>query len=158
MLAGRVDFSLPIFWLTKVNPTYECNFLDKKCKYADILVTQIGHFGHFNYNLFPALINRQKLDYLGRNETKHFRPNVLLKGISGSHPYYHNNRIKNREEGIRTPGGIAPTQPFQDCTLSRSDTSLYILNYLLNAVTRQVLNIHSRHILLSYMPYLFLHP
>ena len=31
---------------------------------------------------------------------------------------------KNREEGIRTPGGIAPTQPFQDCTLSHSDTSL----------------------------------
>ena len=24
--ARRVDFSLPILWLTKVNPTYECNF------------------------------------------------------------------------------------------------------------------------------------
>ena len=31
-IAGRVDFSLPILWLTKVNPTY-------KCKYADIFVT-----------------------------------------------------------------------------------------------------------------------
>ena len=30
-----------------------------------------------------------------------------------------------REEGIRTPGGIAPTQPFQDCTLNHSDTSLF---------------------------------
>ncbi len=27
--ARRVDFSLPILWLTKVNPTYECNFVQK---------------------------------------------------------------------------------------------------------------------------------
>ena len=29
---------------------------------------------------------------------------------------------KNRGDGIRTHGGIAPTQPFQDCTLNLSDT------------------------------------
>ena len=38
------------------------------------------------------------------------------------------NQIKNREEGIRTPGGTSPTQPFQDCTLSHSDTSLNYIN------------------------------
>lgn len=27
------------------------------------------------------------------------------------------------ERGIRTPGGIAPTQSFQDCTIGHSDTS-----------------------------------
>ena len=40
--------------------------------------------------------------------------------------------IKNRGDGIRTHGGIAPTQPFQDCTINRSDTPLWlILLYLL---------------------------
>ena len=29
---------------------------------------------------------------------------------------------------IRTHGGIAPTQPFQDCTLNRSDTSPHVLS------------------------------
>ena len=33
-----------------------------------------------------------------------------------------------RGDGIRTHGGIAPTQPFQDCTLNRSDTPLSIFN------------------------------
>lgn len=32
-----------------------------------------------------------------------------------------------RGDGIRTHGGIAPTQPFQDCTLNLSDTPLYFL-------------------------------
>ncbi len=32
--------------------------------------------------------------------------------------------LNNGGDGeIRTHGGIAPTQPFQDCTLNRSDTS-----------------------------------
>ena len=31
-----------------------------------------------------------------------------------------------RGDGIRTHGGIAPTQPFQDCTLNLSDTPLLI--------------------------------
>ena len=30
-----------------------------------------------------------------------------------------------RGDGIRTHGGIAPTQPFQDCTLNLSDTPLF---------------------------------
>ena len=32
--------------------------------------------------------------------------------------------LKYRGDGIRTHGGIAPTQPFQDCTLNLSDTPL----------------------------------
>ena len=32
-----------------------------------------------------------------------------------------------RGDGIRTHGGIAPTQPFQDCTLNLSDTPLGLL-------------------------------
>ena len=35
--------------------------------------------------------------------------------------------IKNRDEGIRTLGGVAPAQSFQDCTLNHSDTSLFNL-------------------------------
>ena len=31
-----------------------------------------------------------------------------------------------RGDGIRTHGGIAPTQPFQDCTLNLSDTPLSV--------------------------------
>ncbi len=34
--------------------------------------------------------------------------------------------FKFREEGIRTPGEVTLTQPFQDCTLSHSDTSLSV--------------------------------
>ena len=33
-------------------------------------------------------------------------------------------KIRTRGDGIRTHGGIAPTQPFQDCTINRSDTPL----------------------------------
>ena len=31
--------------------------------------------------------------------------------------------LKIGEGGIRTPGGVAPTQTFQVCTLNHSDTS-----------------------------------
>ena len=37
--------------------------------------------------------------------------------------------LKYRGDGIRTHGGLAPTQPFQDCTLNRSDTPLCFFNY-----------------------------
>ena len=33
---------------------------------------------------------------------------------------------QTRGDGIRTHGRIAPTQPFQDCTLNRSDTPLRV--------------------------------
>lgn len=36
---------------------------------------------------------------------------------------------KNRGDGIRTHGGLALTQPFQDCTLNRSDTPLGFNKY-----------------------------
>lgn len=35
-------------------------------------------------------------------------------------------KIKNGDGEIRTHGGIAPTQPFQDCTLNLSDTSPHV--------------------------------
>ena len=39
------------------------------------------------------------------------------------------SRVNNGGDGeIRTHGGIAPTQPFQDCTLNRSDTSPHVLS------------------------------
>ena len=34
-----------------------------------------------------------------------------------------NVRHDGGEGGIRTPGGVAPTQPFQGCTIDHSDTS-----------------------------------
>ena len=36
------------------------------------------------------------------------------------------------EGGIRTPGGVAPTQPFQGCTIDHSDTSPVVLLICLN--------------------------
>ncbi len=37
-----------------------------------------------------------------------------------------------RGDGIRTHGGIAPTQPFQDCTLNHSDTPLWFFTCFLH--------------------------
>ncbi len=36
---------------------------------------------------------------------------------------YIQSEFKNGEGGIRTRGGVAPTQTFQVCTLNHSDTS-----------------------------------
>ena len=83
ILAGRADFSLPILWLTKVNPTYECNFLDKKCKKADFFVTKTGHFGLlYSINFRPFKIGKSWIASGVRlcNDVNPFRPNVLLKG------------------------------------------------------------------------------
>ncbi len=33
------------------------------------------------------------------------------------------------EGGIRTPGGLAPTQPFQGCTIDHSDTSPRLIHF-----------------------------
>ncbi len=53
----RVDFSLPIYsgW-TKVNPTFKCNYWDKKCDIADIFATETGlsDFTNLKYLLLPS--------------------------------------------------------------------------------------------------------
>ena len=40
-IVGKVDFSLPniLSWLTKVNPTFECKYVQIGCKKVDIFVT-----------------------------------------------------------------------------------------------------------------------
>ena len=54
-------------------------------------------------------------------------PFVIYKSTCFKH---YNNKLKNRDEGIRTLGGVAPAQSFQDCTLNHSDTSLSIINII----------------------------
>ena len=51
--------------------------------------------------------------------------------LGGSHPYHHIilTLLKNGEGGIRTRGGISPSQIFEICTLNHSDTSPSILFY-----------------------------
>ena len=71
---------------------------------------------------------RLKASHLARLRSNHPQGCRLVRG---SHPNK-NFTQKNREEGIRTPGGTSPTQPFQDCTLSHSDTSLNSLYIQLN--------------------------
>ena len=46
-------------------------------------------------------------------------------------PFENQNKYKNNGEGgIRTPGRASPTQPFQGCSLSHSDTSpAIVLSY-----------------------------
>ena len=92
--------------------------------------------------------DRPKLDLLGRYTQptiKIYRPNWTLKYIiqTTNQPLKYNDtryykilnnkkrirfliRFLFREDGIRTHGEVTLTQPFQDCTLSRSDTSLYL--------------------------------
>ena len=38
-------------------------------------------------------------------------------------------RLSGGEGGIRTPGGVAPTQPFQGCTIDHSDTSPVVCSF-----------------------------
>ena len=60
--------------------------------------------------------------------------NQTLFGSGFSYSQIQHNKRQSRQQsdcllyrgdGIRTHGGIAPTQPFQDCTLNLSDTPLF---------------------------------
>ena len=60
-----------------------------------------------------------------------FNTTTLGFALVGSHPHPIIKPAETfvppvlfRGDGIRTHGGIAPTQPFQDCTLNLSDTPL----------------------------------
>ncbi len=52
-----------------------------------------------------------------------------------------------RGDGIRTHGGIAPTQPFQDCTLNLSDTPLWVYWFINHIILEQFLIANSNFIL-----------
>ena len=102
------------------------------CKFVDIFITQTGHFGLlYLTNFRPCKIGKSWIasGIRPRNDIKPFRPNAL-KTYKSLHRDF-GIITKNREEGIRTPGGIAPTQPFQDCTLSHSDTSLFNVAFII---------------------------
>ena len=83
-LVYRIDFGLPIwYWLTLINPAFECNFWNKKCKIKDIFVPIIGPFGLFELSNFrPCKIGKSWIasGFCPRSDMKSFRPNVLLKG------------------------------------------------------------------------------
>ena len=53
----------------------------------------------------------------------------------------HSKSVNGREDGIRTHGEVTLTQPFQDCTLSRSDTSLWVSSYSILLKEFQIANI-----------------
>ena len=88
----------------------------------------INHFArHRQHYAFCFMRHLPQAKWLRLRLTRSELPVQSECFVRGSHPCDKFFIIRNREEGIRTPGGIAPTQPFQDCTLSHSDTSLYII-------------------------------
>ena len=82
-------------------------------------------------------IKLPSLRSLALDPTKELR----LGGLSSSSPNKSEHGLRLlalfRGDGIRTHGRIAPTQPFQDCTLNRSDTPLYgaLAGFLVPALT-----------------------
>ena len=43
-----LDYNVVVGWVFNPTITFKCKYLDKKCKFMDIFVTKIGHFGLFD--------------------------------------------------------------------------------------------------------------
>lgn len=85
----------------------------------------------------PCALNRQFAIFHRRNalfirkfqksqtfpKSQHGRLNIFTLAINKPYKAELDYQKNGGDGEIRTHGGVTPTQPFQDCTLSRSDTS-----------------------------------